>query len=313
MPADPRADAVAAGALSSALARVGYEEEAILDLLGDESYSATLAEVPVIARRLDESALSSVVRVLFLGLTAARADVEAALGARGVEALAATGLAELGAEIEPLARILPIGDLLLAADGYSRGVDDPPDYVAPYTPTSRLLDNLTPRRRVRRALDVGTGSGVQALRAARHAREVVATDVNERALAYARLNAALNGRENIELRTGSLLEPVAGERFDPACAERVLHVRARRRQSQEEHADDGAERALVQPPGEHGHLRERGGVRLVAEEIEDRLLLVAPARQRRRQGAGRHGVGSGVGGHRGMMPRRPLGNPREPQ
>src|SRR5438270_327403 len=70
---------------------------------------------------------------------------------------------------------------------------------------TRLLD---------RALDVGTGSGVQALLAARHAREVVATDVNPRALAYAELNAALNGFTNLECRAGSMFEPVAGETFD---------------------------------------------------------------------------------------------------
>jgi methylase of polypeptide subunit release factors len=43
---------------------------------------------------------------------------------------------------------------------------------------------------------------------------VVATDVNERALAYTSLNAALNGLDNIEVRRGSLFEPVAGESFD---------------------------------------------------------------------------------------------------
>jgi len=43
---------------------------------------------------------------------------------------------------------------------------------------------------------------------------VVATDVNPRALAFARLNARLNGVENLELREGSYFEPVAGERFD---------------------------------------------------------------------------------------------------
>ena len=42
---------------------------------------------------------------------------------------------------------------------------------------------------------------------------MVATDVNERALAFAEFNCALNGVENVEFRSGSLLEPVLGERF----------------------------------------------------------------------------------------------------
>ncbi len=65
-----------------------------------------------------------------------------------------------------------------------------------------------------RALDVGTGSGIQAVLAARHADLVVATDVSERALAFAAFNAALNGFDNVELRQGSFFEPVAGERFE---------------------------------------------------------------------------------------------------
>ena len=46
-------------------------------------------------------------------------------------------------------------------------------------------------------------------------RRVVGTDISRRALAFARFNAALNARRcALELRHGSMLEPVAGERFD---------------------------------------------------------------------------------------------------
>src|SRR5207253_5986818 len=70
-----------------------------------------------------------------------------------------------------------------------------------------------PRRRVERALDIGTGNGFHALLAATHATHVVATDVNPRALAFTRISAALNGIDNVETRLGSLFEPVAGETF----------------------------------------------------------------------------------------------------
>ena len=63
------------------------------------------------------------------------------------------------------------------------------------------------------ALDLGTGCGIQALLAAKHSARVVATDVNERALAFAAFNAALNGIDVVEFRQGDLFEPVAGERF----------------------------------------------------------------------------------------------------
>lgn len=64
-------------------------------------------------------------------------------------------------------------------------------------------------------LDMGTGSGVCALFAARHARRVVAIDINVAAARCARMNALLNRLENrIEVRHGDLFEPVAEERFD---------------------------------------------------------------------------------------------------
>ncbi len=63
-------------------------------------------------------------------------------------------------------------------------------------------------------LDLGTGCGIQAMHASRHAQQVVATDISERALWFAALNAELNEIDSIELRSGSLFDPVAGETFD---------------------------------------------------------------------------------------------------
>ncbi|MEB0267267.1 methyltransferase [Cryobacterium sp. 10I5] len=79
---------------------------------------------------------------------------------------------------------------------------------------SLTLSGLLLPNQVDTALDLGTGCGIQALHASRHARHVVATDISVRALELAALNAALNGVTNIEFRLGSLFEPVAGERFD---------------------------------------------------------------------------------------------------
>jgi predicted RNA methylase len=62
-------------------------------------------------------------------------------------------------------------------------LDGPPaDYVATVTAPSAIPATLTIREPVQTALDVGTGSGVQALWAARHCEHVIAVDVNPRAL-----------------------------------------------------------------------------------------------------------------------------------
>lgn len=67
----------------------------------------------------------------------------------------------------------------------------------------------------REVLDLGTGSGVCALEAARHAQRVVAVDISRAAVRCARINAIANGlEERVDIRHGDLFGPVAGERFD---------------------------------------------------------------------------------------------------
>ncbi|MDR7349670.1 methylase of polypeptide subunit release factors [Glycomyces algeriensis] len=82
---------------------------------------------------------------------------------------------------------------------------------------SKLLLDVTLRTPVGSALDLGTGCGVQALGLADHAERVTATDLSERAVAFAELNAVVNGVE-LELLQGDLLAPVEGRRFDLVVA-----------------------------------------------------------------------------------------------
>jgi release factor glutamine methyltransferase len=66
-----------------------------------------------------------------------------------------------------------------------------------------------------RALDMGTGSGVGAVFAARHGYRVTAVDINPEAVRCARINALLNHLDDrIEAREGDLFAPVEGETFD---------------------------------------------------------------------------------------------------
>ena len=98
------------------------------------------------------------------------------------------------------------------------------DHVLGIGQASLTLAQITERTPVARALDVGTGCGIQTFHLLAHADHVTATDISPRALAFARFNLMLNAPalkldpQNLEarvsLRQGSLLDPVAGEQFD---------------------------------------------------------------------------------------------------
>jgi release factor glutamine methyltransferase len=80
-----------------------------------------------------------------------------------------------------------------------------------------LATALTPRLipQGTHVLDLGTGSGINGLFAARHGARVVATDINPEAVRCAQVNALVNHLESqIETRVGDLFVPVSSERFD---------------------------------------------------------------------------------------------------
>ncbi|MDF2442743.1 MAG: hypothetical protein JWR01_946 [Subtercola sp.] len=102
------------------------------------------------------------------------------------------------------------------------------DHVLGIGGASTTLSGLMISSPIDSALDLGTGCGIQALHASRHARRVVATDISERALWLAGLNAELNAVDNIEFRLGSLFEPVLDERFDQIVSNPPFVITPRR-------------------------------------------------------------------------------------
>ena len=94
-----------------------------------------------------------------------------------------------------------------------------PSVFNPKVPrTGEFLASLLDSNRVGRdckVLDMGTGSGVCAVFAAKYGGRVVAVDINPAAVRCAGINALINGVESqIEVRCGDLFAPVQGEKFD---------------------------------------------------------------------------------------------------
>ena len=120
-------------------------------------------------------------------------------------------------DLRPHAATLPGGDhewwVLSDLGEVQTGKPLADDHVLGIGGATLTLLEMTVRERVDSALDVGCGCGIQALYLATHAGRVVATDLSARACAITQFNAALN-ETTIDVREGSLFDPVEGEAFD---------------------------------------------------------------------------------------------------
>ncbi|WP_241985758.1 MULTISPECIES: methyltransferase [Cryobacterium] len=228
--------------LRSDLAAANFSVPALTGLWGIEADAALRRNQRVPALRALEGLretlghadpCATLARLFVLGLPVDRADLDAALpvlGAAGAEelGLVASVVAFLephaAGAVRPLLELRPysfvdahgagswwiLSDLGELALGHPLGES----HVLGVGGASLTLSGLLIPTSVTSALDLGTGCGIQAMHASRHADRVVATDISARALELAALNAQLNKIGNIEFRLGSLFEPVAGERFD---------------------------------------------------------------------------------------------------
>ena len=239
-----------AASLRADLSKSGWGVEAVATLLGEAADAALRREIRLPALRSVRAALaagtdSSPVAVLtalfMLGEPVLATALDAALPRTGAAGAAVIGLVgepdEAGyvrarVDLRPHEAVDDAGEIRwwVASDlgELVTGRALAPDHVLGIGGAGLTLAGLTPRTRVRNALDLGCGCGIQTLYLLRHAEHVVATDISERALAFTAFNAALagvcvmggpdagsgGGGGRLELLQGSFLEPVAGRRFD---------------------------------------------------------------------------------------------------
>ncbi|WP_235780913.1 DUF7059 domain-containing protein [Sinomonas notoginsengisoli] len=231
-----------------------YTVDAVADLLGHEAHAALARDQIVPALVATRAAaedpagepLGALVRFFLLACPLPATAVDDVLPRTRSEGLLALGLAEPVPDGSEHHGWAPDGALAAAVDlrpyawdaeggqkevwvasdlaAHQREGVLRTDHVLGIGQASTTLVQTTARRRVDRALDLGTGCGIQTFHLLGHARHVVATDISDRALAFTRFNLLLNAHtleidperpeDRVELRKGSLLEPVAGERFD---------------------------------------------------------------------------------------------------
>ncbi len=232
-----------AGPLREALVAADFTYDRVAEELGSEAHAALGRNetLPGLRRTTSGSPLDSLTRLFLLQTPVTHEAAEQALPGL-VDRLCNAGLleqsvGEVAARMDCRPYAADDRDLWIVSD-LTPGLDGAPvrvggDHVLGISSASTSLAQLTMREPVGRALDLGTGCGIQALHLADHAGEVVATDVNTRALWMTRLNAALN-EVHVDVREGSFFEPVADQRFDliatnppfvisPATGERLVY------------------------------------------------------------------------------------------
>ena len=224
-----------AEAVAHALRRSGFTPDGLLDLLGPEAFAALGRGERVPAEQVladtPDTTLTTLVGLFLLGDSLAEDLVAAALPLSEAQELGLVELVEaedsaIPISVRPLVHIQPYP----VADDVVYVVSDQPlawsavdarepaaDHVVGVGGASVTLATLTPRHHAGRCLDLGTGCGIQALLLADHGDHVVATDRSDRALRMAEMSALLS-RRSLDLRSGSLFEPVAGEEFDLIAA-----------------------------------------------------------------------------------------------
>ncbi|MGW5467274.1 DUF7059 domain-containing protein [Streptomyces chartreusis] len=221
LPASDRPDVAAR--LREALLRASFTADGLLELLGAPAYAALARSetVPALRATRGDTPLEALVRLFLLQQPVAHArvadvlPVDACLESGWLVRVGGTSDDDIAATVD----VRPYGgpggeDWFIVSDlgcavGGAGGIGSKDEgVVLGVGGASTTLAGITVRTPVSAALDVGTGSGIQALHAAQHATRVTATDLNPRALHITALTLALSGAPAADLREGSLFEPL---------------------------------------------------------------------------------------------------------
>jgi protein-L-isoaspartate O-methyltransferase len=198
------------------LTRVDYTEQGISRVLKVSDLPNTrerqLSRSLYLYQTREETPLNTLTRLFFLNQSVSLTAVEQAVAPMDLQDWVDAGLIGINQdEVIGVVELCPYQNLIVVAD-WADG--DDANQVMSIAASSRVLMQMTVRRHAKQTLDLGTGCGIQSFVASKHSDKVFTVDCNERAIQFAKFNAALNGISNVEFATGNLFEPFHGQKFD---------------------------------------------------------------------------------------------------
>jgi len=253
---------------------VGFDEKHIYERFGvGEQGQLTLGPLDrprLCWRTRDNDPLSTFLRLFLVEVPVELGHFRRAVAPMDPADWANLGLVTLdGATVRGAVAMRASGKLLIAHDCSMPEGGKRPDYVLGVTGSTLTLCGLTVRRPSRRTLDLGAGSGFQALTAGPRSEHVVGTDRNSRAVAIARFNALLNGITNVDFVEGDLFEPVSDHQFDLIVSNPPFVISPENRLQYRDsgfRGDEICERIVLAGPK---HLAEGGYLQVLCNWVHD--------------------------------------------
>ncbi len=204
----------------------GFNEESIcarlgIPDLGEFSRNPRNHTVPT-----EPDELSLLTRLLVLGETLNRDELEATVSSRVVAAMTNLGLLSVDADagrlccsyvLYPVEGTLTVSDRWMPRDGKEYEV--PADFVYPaIAPNTLAFLAELPVTPCDHFVELCSGAGTVALAASRYSRHAWAVDITERSTQMAEFNRLLNGIENVTVLRGDCYEGLEGLQFDRIVA-----------------------------------------------------------------------------------------------
>jgi methylase of polypeptide subunit release factors len=206
----------------------GFNAKSICDRLGITELPELLSnrrKRATAPKEIDE--LNLLTRLLLLGESVKREELESVLSFRVVEALTSLGLADpdpadgsrlfCPVMLYLVGPVFTVSDRWMPLNGKDFNVSD--DFVYPaITPNTTEFLATLPETPCDSFLELCSGTGAVALAASAYAKRAWAIDITERSTHMAEFNRLLNGLNNVTVLKGNLYEGVEGLKFDRIVA-----------------------------------------------------------------------------------------------